>query len=143
MTILPLTEYSTLPSEEKNASDDRSKTLEEQRINLDGLLHISGGDEQFIRQMLLSFILTTEEGLKEIREDVADEKWEAIANLAHKLLPPSRHIGAVKLSSILRKIEENAMNRTNKKSVESLAAGALAEFNAVAGLLKDYISKLK
>ena len=40
------------------------------KINLDNLYHISGGDEQFVKQMLVSFIDSTKRGLEEMREAV-------------------------------------------------------------------------
>ena len=36
-------------------------------INLQNLYHISGGDEKFVKQMLDSFIETTEKGLEEMK----------------------------------------------------------------------------
>ena len=64
-----------------------------EKIDLTNLYHIAGGDRQFVKQMLVSFIETTEKGLNEIRESYFSGHWQTLADLSHKLLPPCRHLG--------------------------------------------------
>ena len=64
------------------------------KINLQNLYHISGGDEQFAKQMLISFIDSTGKGLNEMLYAVRSGEFNQVAELAHKILPPARHIGA-------------------------------------------------
>ena len=54
----PVLKQVTEPEEEKIKSGISDK------INLNNLYHISGGDEQFVKQMLISFIDSTQKGLK-------------------------------------------------------------------------------
>ena len=37
---------------------------------------------------------------------------ESVSELAHKMLPPCRHIGADDLCNLLRKIEESILKKT-------------------------------
>ena len=46
-------------------------------FNLQNLYHISGGDEQFVKQMLDSFIQTTEKGLEEIKASIM-KLWSGV-----------------------------------------------------------------
>jgi signal transduction histidine kinase/CheY-like chemotaxis protein/HPt (histidine-containing phosphotransfer) domain-containing protein len=112
------------------------------RIDLKSLYHISGGDQQFVKQMLESFTNTTSKGLSEMQEAVLSEKWETVANLAHKLLPPCRHIGAMDLFNLLREIESNSRNNINTGSVEELTGKSLREFEIVKGLLEEHVAKM-
>ena len=56
------------------------------RINLQNLVHIAGGDAQFTRQMLITFLETTTRGLQEMNEAVNSDQWNTVAELAHKML---------------------------------------------------------
>jgi signal transduction histidine kinase/CheY-like chemotaxis protein/HPt (histidine-containing phosphotransfer) domain-containing protein len=113
------------------------------RINLDNLNHISGGDDQFVKQMLTSFNNTTSKGLKEMQEAARAGTWEAVADLAHKMLPPCRHIGAMELHSVLSKIEDGVSKKSPAQSIVTLIVKSLGEFEAVSELVNEYIAKLK
>jgi signal transduction histidine kinase/CheY-like chemotaxis protein/HPt (histidine-containing phosphotransfer) domain-containing protein len=124
-------------------SEEEIKSSATEKINLHNLYHISGGDEQFVKQMLNTFIETTEKGLKEINEAVASGKWESVAGLAHKISPPCRHIGAVELYNYLRKIEEIIRNNADTGSVKTIAGESAKEFEAIRGLLNERIASIK
>jgi len=118
-----------------------SSTVTE-KINLQNLYHISGGDEKFVRQMLETFIETTEKGLTAMQEDVIAEKWDKAADLAHKLSPPCRHIGAMDLYNRLRMIEENIQSHADTGSVKILAGESTREFSVIRGLLAEWLAKI-
>jgi signal transduction histidine kinase/CheY-like chemotaxis protein/HPt (histidine-containing phosphotransfer) domain-containing protein len=111
-------------------------------INLHNLYHISGGDEQFVKQMLVSFINTTKKGLNDMQEAVISGQWESVADLAHKMLPPCRHIGATDLCNLLKKIEESIQNNVDPGSVEILTRESFREFEAVSELIEERITKI-
>jgi HPt (histidine-containing phosphotransfer) domain-containing protein len=112
------------------------------KINLDNLYHISGGDEQFVKQMLVSFIDSTRKGLEEIREAVKTGQFETVAELAHKMLPPSRHIGASELCDLLKKIEINIRRKEEPQLLGKLSEDAMNEFDAVSILITEQIAKI-
>jgi uncharacterized FAD-dependent dehydrogenase len=58
------------------------------------------------------------------------------------LLPPSRHIGASDLCSLLKKIEENIRKKIETPSLEILTEESLVEFEAISGLIKEHITKI-
>jgi signal transduction histidine kinase/FixJ family two-component response regulator/HPt (histidine-containing phosphotransfer) domain-containing protein len=124
------------------AAEEKSNSSVIEKINLDNLYHISGGDEQFVKQMLISFIDSTRKGLEEIHEAVNTGQFESVAELAHKLLPPSRHIGASELSNLLRKIEENIKKMEEPRVLAKLSEDAIAEFDSVSVLITEQITKI-
>ncbi len=123
-------------------SEEKIKSTAPDKINLDNLYHISGGDEQFVKQMLVSFIDSTKKGLDEMQEAVKSGRVDSIADLAHKMLPPCKHIGASDLYNLLRKFEENIKNNVEPQALEKLSAETLLEFEIVSGLIKDQITKI-
>jgi signal transduction histidine kinase/CheY-like chemotaxis protein/HPt (histidine-containing phosphotransfer) domain-containing protein len=122
--------------------EEKHETAGLDKINLHNLYHISGGDEQFVKQMLVSFIATTKKGLEEMQEAVKSGQWELASDCAHKMLPPCRHIGALDLCSFLRKIEENILNKVDGAVVATLTSESLSEFEVVCELVRDRILKI-
>ncbi len=113
------------------------------KIDLQNLYHISGGDDEFVRQMLASFINTTGKGLKEMQDAAISKKWETVADLAHKILSPCRHIGAMDLYNLLSKIEKSIRNNNVSESIEAMTRKSLKEFEIVSEAINEHISKLK
>ena len=127
------------------ATDDSELTgteLSGSNVDLKGLYHISAGDEYFVKQMLASFINTTGKGLREMQEASLSGNQQVISELAHKLLPPCRHIGADSLVNILSGIEENLKNRNNVTEADRLINEARKEFEIICQILNDHISKI-
>lgn len=112
------------------------------KISLDNLYHISGGDENFVGQMLVSFIESTEKGLYEMSLFLKSGDQRQIAELAHKLLPPCRHIGALELSAILKNIEDNIKEKIEAESLNPLVGMAIKEFALIKDLVKQHIAKI-
>ena len=119
-----------------------NKPADENEIDLRNLYHISGGDHQFVKQMLLSFINTTRKGLSEMQEAAGSGNNESVANLAHKLLSPCRHIGAMDLFNLLNEIEKETRNNVTTESLETLTGKSIREFEAVSKLLNEHIAKM-
>jgi CheY-like chemotaxis protein len=141
-TIMAVTENYTQMEFAYNTDNDINKPLRADKINLNNLYHISGGDEQFVKQMLVSFNNTTKKGLEEMQEAVLSGQWESVANLAHKMLSPCRHIGAMDLYNLLVKIENSIRNNIKTESVETLTLISLSEFEIISGLLNEHIAKM-
>jgi HPt (histidine-containing phosphotransfer) domain-containing protein len=112
------------------------------KISLQSLYHLSGGDEQFVKQMLISFTETTEKGMSDIREAMMSGKVEMIADLAHKMLPPCRHVGASDLCDYLKKIEVCIHNKSDGNLLEKLIKESFGEFEIIRELIKELTSKI-
>jgi signal transduction histidine kinase/CheY-like chemotaxis protein/HPt (histidine-containing phosphotransfer) domain-containing protein len=118
------------------------KPAGENKIDLQNLYHISGGDGQFVKQMLLSFINTTRIGLSEMQEAVGSGNNESVANLAHKLLSPCRHIGAMDLYNLLNEIEKGIRTNIFNGPLETLIGKSVIEFESVSKHLSEHIAKM-
>ena len=112
------------------------------KINLSSIYHISGGDEQFVKQMLISFIDSTERGFRELKGAFTNGDIQLLSDLAHKMLPPCRHIGSSDLYDSLKKVEESSQNHVTTETLEELIALAVTEFENVREIIKERISKI-
>jgi len=138
-TILSVTGASSrqVSDESGGVSEISSRTY----LNLDNLYHISGGDRQFVRQMLITFIETTDRGLREMHEAGMSDEWESVADISHRLLPPCRHIGADELSRLLAGIGESIRNKADKGKTEGLVKESLRIFEKIREQLLNQIKE--
>lgn len=141
-SILAVMENNSQSTIDHNGENEVNSSASQDKINLKNLYHIAGGDEQFVKQMLVSFVTTTQKGLKDIQVASMSGQWDSVANLAHKLLPPSRHIGATNLCNLLSTIEKDIRNNNSTESIETLTLKSLREFEAISELLKEQIAKM-
>ena len=118
------------------------KRQEQVKINLSNLYHISGGDDQFVKQMLISFIDSTQKGLIDMRDASISGDMDSVSDLAHKMLPPCRHVGASDLCTLLRKIEENSQKNPEPQSIINLVEESLTEFSTISELVSKDIAKI-
>lgn len=142
-TILSLSGNKLNEQIDKSVEKEKENSYDNTKILLKNLYHISGGDEHFVKQMLISFNSSTRQGIKELQEAALLGNWDSVANLAHKMLPPCRHLGAIELCDLLGKIEKGVSMKTDKKIMESLAEKSLGEFATISELLNEHIAKLK
>lgn len=124
-------------------TEDRKTASGKPKIDLRNLYHIAGGDEQFVKQMLTSFITSTGSLLEDLQKAVAARNTETAAELAHKMMPPCRHLGAMDLYNILGIIEKGAGTDDPADSFEKLAENAIEEFGKVSVLLNEHIAGMK
>jgi hypothetical protein len=58
------------------------------------------------------------------------------------MLPPCRHIGALELANILKKIEENTKNKVDLHYLEGMTEASIREFEVVSNLIAEQITKI-
>ncbi|MBP7511498.1 MAG: Hpt domain-containing protein [Bacteroidia bacterium] len=75
-------------------------------IDLTYLNEISGGDNNFIKEMLELYINTTATEAILFNELLAKQDYEGIGHLAHKMKAPIQMLGANELFNIIRSLEQ-------------------------------------
>lgn len=107
--------------------------------NLINLEEISGGSDDFIRQMIALFIDQAERTVTEMEKAVHNNDIKEIKNLAHQLKPSADNIRVGELSKEIRIVEELAENQPGSPELAnhiSLSMGILRE--VVSQLKRDY-----
>ena len=80
--------------------------------NLDYLRSVSGNNEDFIREMVLTFTQTIPPVLDEMKVALAGKDWERLARMAHQIKPSFTLMGLNPLRSSILFIEENSKYST-------------------------------
>lgn len=94
-----------------------------QQGDLSNLIRMAGEDMGFVKEMITQFEKTTSAGLEEMETAVDQGRFGTVKELAHKLIPPSRHLGLSELLELLREIEVKAP-RGNKLLLRDLISRA-------------------
>lgn len=132
-----------IPFDKAEAEENLSGEAADSKIDLQNLYHLAGGDEDFVLQMLQTFIGSTSAGLDEMKAAMQAGERRRVADIAHKLMPPCRHLGAVNLHNLLREIEKNCTGSGNEDKLEELIDKTAREYNEVSALLNEHIDKIK
>jgi len=109
-------------------------------IDLDELERISGGDTAFLNEMLEIFIRSSEESLTKFQQDFQNSNWSALAETAHKLAAPAKHLQATSLYNHLKKLETSAEN-LNPDEIKALIDSITMEINNINSNLKQKLGK--
>ncbi len=92
--------------------------------------------------MLVTFIKSNENGLEEMVENLKTGEKEKIADLAHKLLPPCRHLGATDLTAILTEMEKRGRAGGDTSQLERLIGEFQGAFLEIRREIETNISKI-
>jgi signal transduction histidine kinase/DNA-binding response OmpR family regulator len=85
---------------EDMVEDEKSEQLE-----LEELKSLAAGDKEFYFSMLQIFIEGTEDGITEMANCLMQSDWLNMAEYAHKISSPCKHLGAIRLHAGLKEIE--------------------------------------
>ena len=80
------------------------------REALDNLLEITGGDPEFLDELIETYLADAEEQIAAMREALADGHDAALMRPAHSLKSNSANVGATVLAELCRSIELDARN---------------------------------
>ncbi|MCB0839305.1 MAG: response regulator, partial [Bacteroidetes bacterium] len=87
--------------------------------NFDELYRLANKNKDFMINMLNIFVNNTHKNLSAMVAGMEKEDWDEVSMRAHKIIPPSRHLGLGMIVNQLKSIELDAMNKTN---IENLPA---------------------
>ncbi len=93
---------------------------EEKLYDLAFLNKISGGDTDFIREMISTFKEVAPEYLLKARKLFNDQAIEALSKETHRVIPGISFLGAKQLESDLMLIEEYTKKNENLESIPAL-----------------------
>jgi len=86
----------------------KKQTTKPKAYSLEYLRSVSGNNEEFIREMVLTFTQTVPPVLADMKTAVEESDWEKLARLAHQIKPSFTLMGLNALRTNILFIEENA-----------------------------------
>ena len=89
-------------------------------IDLEELKKMAEGDELFFKEMIEIFINSSEKGMITIRQCFDKSDWNGIAEAAHKLAAPAKHMQATQLYECLKNLESHAGKSKNPDEIKKV-----------------------
>lgn len=128
---------------DKADSSEVSETPKKDVKNLDlsALKELSNGDEKFYTDMLKTFLDTTSMGVKEMEKLLKEKNYTMIAEHAHKISAPCKHLGTDFLYEHLKILEDNCRNNESLDKVDDLIKEIKNEFKIISKLIKKELTK--
>jgi HPt (histidine-containing phosphotransfer) domain-containing protein len=78
---------------------------------------ISGGDPAFIKKMILLFIETVPQNVKELVDSCRSQNWEQVSKMAHKLKSTVDSMGIKSIHDDIRRVEAQAKAREDLEAL--------------------------
>ena len=100
---------------------------------------VSDGDQDFIKQVVESFIDNNAKILQSLKEEQASENWIGMGQLIHKIKPSLEMVGLTPLKEKIVTAEHNLKNETNIAETLPLVDEIIANCNKAIDELKDEI----
>ncbi len=102
---------------------DKSMGTQLDDADFKSLQKLTNNNDSFYKELLQTFVNSTENGLIKMRDLAAEENWDAASELAHQLAAPFKHFGAHNCYSTLKDIErmgkETKVDPAIKESMEA------------------------
>jgi PAS domain S-box-containing protein len=95
-------------------------TSREQRYDFTYLRNVSGNNEEFIREMILTFVQTIPPILDQMQISVSEKDWDKLSKLAHQIKPSLALMGMNDLRADVIFIEQSGKAKDNLKELPSI-----------------------
>ncbi len=97
-------------------NDNRLKTI----VDLSYLKDISDNDEEFVKEMIQSFMENSPLMIAQIKQSAAKQDWEEVGKIAHKIKPSIVFMGINSIKDVVETIESNGMKHKNVDQIPDL-----------------------
>ena len=128
----------SLGASEAEEEQIQKETDIEKAVSIEDLEQMANGDRIFMREMITIFISTNRNNMESLLQNLDAQNWDEIADIAHKMATPAKHMNLKEIYSRIKKIQELAENGHDQKEITSHVSFLQEEMNAV----NKYFSKL-
>jgi HPt (histidine-containing phosphotransfer) domain-containing protein len=90
---------------------------------------MSNNDEQFISDMIDSFIKNTPEILQQLEQAINEQNWQHVGDLAHKIKPNLAFLGIDSLKETVLTIELSGKNAENTEALPKQVEHLITKVN--------------
>ncbi len=113
------------------------------KLDLSELARLGNNDAAFMREMIQVFIRSSRESIAEIRMHLEAGNWSAVADFAHKIASPCRHMKADRLLALAKHIQFRADSRTQLETVPEMVSEMNQCLEQFILQLEEYLAQLK
>ncbi len=105
--------------------------------NFEGIRRLANDNMVFYKELLKTFVQSTETGMTSLQENVEQENWKQVGELAHQLAAPFKHFNATQCYNLLKQIEKMGKESENGGEIKTAVAEFAEESDSILNLVKD------
>ncbi|MFV0593557.1 MAG: ATP-binding protein [Draconibacterium sp.] len=114
--------YSVIVKTLDNFADTTQSPEAEKQIiqpDFDELMNMAGGDKVFLKEMIQIFLTSSRENLKKIEQSIHRKEWQQVADLAHKMAAPLKHMNIMAVYSTVKDLQQMAESASETAKIET------------------------
>lgn len=111
------------------------------KIDLTYLETISGGDREFIHEMLKMLLNSTFTEMDAIKRHAAAGQWVEMGNLAHKIKAPIQMLGVSEVSNLILEVEQQGKNQNDTQTIRDKVALLDSYMTELSGQVQQLLNK--
>ncbi len=108
-----------------------------ERVDLSYLVRLAGGNDQFVNEMIISFIEITPSYVHEVRHQCDEKNWPGLQASAHRFKSAVKYLGLNEMAQIVEAIEESAVEPADSRHLSELMAALNVIYDASVNELKS------
>ena len=112
------------------------------QVDLEYLKEISDGDDEFLRDLLESFVNQTPEMVTGLIRFIKEEDWESAAKRAHKLKPTFEYVGLIAIRDNMEFIEKTIKNDGDISKIQGMTLAMKPEIESAIDEVKSILQTL-
>lgn len=132
-------------NDEERINENNLKKIKSSRsaFSLHLLEEVSDGDNEFLKEMLVTLLETTNDGMSAINAAIKIKDLKTVGDFAHKIRSPCLHVGATELYNLLEEIEYSCRKIEKTEKIPELVTKAEAEVNSLLKWVENELKKLE
>jgi len=123
------------PKKENGAKESKPDTL----VDLSYLRKMSNNNQDFIDEIIGTFLESMPGNINEITQSAASGNWEQVAKIVHKIKPTITLMGIHSLKDKIVTLEQEAKNNPGSPQATTLAQEVSASLNQVVESLRKKV----
>jgi PAS domain S-box-containing protein len=127
--------------QKKNPAPQEIKSERKSTFDLAYLRSVSDNNEEFLQEMIQTFVQSIPPVLKEMKTSLSEKNWKKLSRLAHQIKPSFTLMGMDALRKTVLYIEENAQQKSKLRELPITTKAFIQDCTGViADLKKEIIS---
>lgn len=126
---------------EKNTKNEVEHTVLKENTKVDlydlsELIRMADGNQQFVNDMLVTFIENTENTVHLFKQFLKEQNWKQIGETAHKIIPAYKHLQVNSVVEMLLELKDITLEKNDHKRVLELT-------KSIINVMEDLLNSLR
>lgn len=128
---------------DKSDDPDNIRKKNTSGYDLSELESMAEGDNEFMAEMLKTFIDNLSESKQRFSQELKNRKWDAISEIAHKMLPSFRHLRSYEVTHDLEEIRVRIKDRKEMKAIPDMVNAVIRKSEVLLDDLTGELERVK